>query len=221
VSRTAGHTARLRAQIDPLVSISAPGAKRVGEPNAGSLARRGEPEGGDGSAQSFEAERRHELSVDVCLDGRVRPLGEQDLSGTRRVAEPSGEDHDAFALASGRCIAHDPAMREEKHAASVKGGENRRRPRASEIFRERVEAELEDWLRPYCKARDSDDQALALKAADSILDRAYGRARQATELSSPDGGLLSIEELAAKMLGENATTALEHGWNADAPRVDG
>jgi hypothetical protein len=113
----------------------------------------------------------------------------------------------AFALASGLCIAHDPAMREEKHAASVKGGENRRRPRASEIFRERVEAELEDWLRPYYAARDSGDQALALKAADSILDRAYGRARQATELSGPDGGAITIEELAVKMLAEDANTA--------------
>jgi hypothetical protein len=85
---------------------------------------------------------------------------------------------------------------------SVKGGENRRRPPASEIFRERVEAELGDWLRPYNAARDSGDHALALKAADSILDRAYGRARQATELSGPDGGAITIEQLAVKMLSE-------------------
>jgi hypothetical protein len=85
-------------------------------------------------------------------------------------------------------------------AASVKGGENRRKPRAHEIFRERVQAELEDWLRPYYEARDSGDQALALKAADSILDRAYRRARQATELSGPEGGPLSIEELALRMI---------------------
>jgi hypothetical protein len=38
------------------------------------------------------------------------------------------------------------------HAASVKGGENRRLPRASEIFRERVEAELED---PYQRVKSS------------------------------------------------------------------
>jgi hypothetical protein len=53
-------------------------------------------------------------------------------------------------------------------------------------------------LRPYYEARDSGDQALALRAADSILDRAYGRARQATEISGPDGGPLTIEELAVK-----------------------
>jgi hypothetical protein len=57
----------------------------------------------------------------------------------------------------------------------------------SRATRERVEAELEDCLRPSYEARDSGDQALALKAAGSILDRAYERARQATELSGPDG----------------------------------
>jgi hypothetical protein len=94
----------------------------------------------------------------------------------------------------------------------VKGGENKRKPRAHEVFRERVEVELEDWLRPYYAARDSGDQALALKAADSILDRAYGRARQATELSGPDGGAITIEQLAVKMLADEANTgALEAG----------
>jgi hypothetical protein len=112
----------------------------------------------------------------------------------RKDGHPCG----AFALASGLCLAHDPQMRETKRAASAKGGENKRKPRAHEIFRERVEAELENWLRPYYEARDSGDQALALRAADSILDRAYGRARQATEISGPDGGPLTIEELAVK-----------------------
>jgi hypothetical protein len=58
-------------------------------------------------------------------------------------------------------------------------------------------------------ATRSGDQALALKAADSILDRAYGRARQATEISGPDGGPLSIEELAVKMLEGDASQGLD------------
>jgi hypothetical protein len=68
------------------------------------------------------------------------------------------------------------------------------------VFRERIEAEFDEWLRPYYEARDSGDQALAMRAADSILDRVYGRAKQSSEISAPEGGPLTVEQLAVKML---------------------
>jgi hypothetical protein len=69
----------------------------------------------------------------------------------------------SFALrGTSFCFSHDPAHRDEAQAARVKGGENRRKPRATEVLRERVEAELDDWLRPFYVAGDGNDPQLAL-----------------------------------------------------------
>jgi hypothetical protein len=83
------------------------------------------------------------------------------------------------------CLSHDPSKREEQHAFRVKGGENRRKPKVTDVLRERVEAELDAWLHPFYAARDGDDPQLALKAAESVLGRVYGRPKQTNELSGP------------------------------------
>jgi hypothetical protein len=90
----------------------------------------------------------------------------------------------------------DPSKRDEQHAFRVRGGENRPKPKVTEVLRERVEAELEDWLRPFYAARDGDDPQLALKAAESVLDRVYGRPKQTSEISGPDGSAITIDSIA-------------------------
>lgn len=57
------------------------------------------------------------------------------------------------------------------------------RPSKMAVWREKVEAEFEDWVQVYINARDSDDQALAMKAADTVFDRLYGKATQPLEHS--------------------------------------
>jgi hypothetical protein len=52
--------------------------------------------------------------------------------------------------------------------------------------------------KPYVDARESGDPALAMKASDTVLDRVYGRAKQSSEISGPEGGPLTVEQLAAK-----------------------
>jgi hypothetical protein len=41
-----------------------------------------------------------------------------------------------------------------------------------------------------------------MKPSDTVLDRVYGRAKQSSEISGPEGGPITIEELAVKMLEE-------------------
>jgi hypothetical protein len=122
----------------------------------------------------------------------------------------SGEPCNAIGvLDSGYCFHHDPDRRAEAHAARVKGGEATRKPKATETLREMVEADIEAWLKPYVVARESGDPALAMKASDTVLDRVYGRAKQSSEISGPDGGPLTIEELAVHALEQGLGTASE------------
>jgi hypothetical protein len=53
------------------------------------------------------------------------------------------------------------------------GGDSPRKPKVMDVLRERAETELDDWLRPFYEARDGGDPQLALKAAESVLDRVY------------------------------------------------
>jgi hypothetical protein len=49
-----------------------------------------------------------------------------------------------------------------------------------------VEAELDEWLRPFYAARDGDDPQLAMNAAELVLDRVYGRPKQTNEIAELD-----------------------------------
>jgi hypothetical protein len=76
----------------------------------------------------------------------------------------------------------------------------------TDVLRDRVEAELDHWLAPYYAARDGDDPQLAMRAAEAVLDRVYGRAKTTSEISGPDGGeitLKAIAEAARQQLSES------------------
>jgi hypothetical protein len=136
------------------------------------------------------------------------------------------------------CSAHDPdtprsnrfGSPEQAATAGAAGGRPKK-PRATEILRDRVENDVDRWVQPFEEALAAEapvvvgtgkhatlemvtDHGTRMRAAIAVLDRVYGRPKQATEISGPDGnpieitwdlGALSDEELAAlQVLAEKA-----------------
>lgn len=115
-----------------------------------------------------------------------------------------------------RCIAHsDKAVQVEMGFGGpengAKGGAATRRPRVIERMRERVEEDIEKIIAPYFDAIENAivtathegqvipsevaDLGARIKAAEALLDRVYGKPRQVTEVSGPDGGAVPIQGL--------------------------
>lgn len=87
-------------------------------------------------------------------------------------------------------------------------------PKVTDILRERVEAEVERVVRPLFDALDAEaalvvggnsadarlefapDHKVRLQAVRDLLDRIYGKPRQSQEISGPDGGAITIADLA-------------------------
>ena len=70
------------------------------------------------------------------------------------------------------------------------------RPSKMEQWRRKVEAEFDEWVEPYYRARAADDPQLAMKAADQVFDRLFGKATQRSEVSGQ-------VDLRALMLGDS------------------
>ncbi len=84
-----------------------------------------------------------------------------------------------------------------------------RQPRVIEVMRERIEQDIDRILRPYFDAleeavlhatfegsvivSDVPDLGARIAAAEKLLDRVYGKPRQAMEHSGPDRGGVPIE----------------------------
>lgn len=81
-------------------------------------------------------------------------------------------------------------------------GGRKARPKQFDVWRGEIETKFNDWKRPYeealhaIKDDGSPDHVIRMKAADSVLDRVYGKPTTRTELSGPDGGAITIEGLA-------------------------
>lgn len=115
---------------------------------------------------------------------------------TNRAGEPCRA---APLRGSQWCSAHDrqlPAadrFGSPERSAKAATGVERRLPSVTERMRERVEAESEAILAPYFEAlAEGGDVEQRMRAAERLLDRVFGRPKQATELS----GALSIDERA-------------------------
>ncbi len=137
-------------------------------------------------------------------------------TGTTRAGEPcraaplKGCDH---------CSAHDPLSPAETRSGSVQqasragaqGGAAGRRPRVVDVIRERIEEDIEPVISAQVDALTADrgvvvgqgesasvefvpDHDARIKAARELLDRAYGRARQALEVTGEDGGPVALED---------------------------
>lgn len=110
------------------------------------------------------------------------------------------------------CLMHSSeAVRDELgllHPPRGKVGRKKKQT-ASQILRDRFEAEAERYLKPFEEALEAmkavvvgngasahieftDDIALRLKAIESMLDRIYGRPKQVTELTGADGDAIEV-----------------------------
>lgn len=105
------------------------------------------------------------------------------------------------------CMAHadDETKASVSFGGAQAGGGRPKAPRAVDVLRERIERDIDKWLTPiedalsaertYILGTGEDAEAVSvpdhttrMAAAREGLDRAYGKPKQATELSGPDGG---------------------------------
>jgi hypothetical protein len=137
-------------------------------------------------------------------------------SGTTRAGEPC-----RAAPLKGRetCSSHDPlspaetrfGSTQQASRAGARGGAAGRRPRVVDVIRERIEEEIEPVISALVDALTADrgvvvgqgesasvefvpDHDARIKAARELLDRAYGRARQALEVTGEDGAPVALED---------------------------
>lgn len=109
------------------------------------------------------------------------------------------------------CIAHSPKeLRDKKGFGGAQPGSGQpRKPRLVETLREKVEAEIEDWIRPFYEGQTATrhvvvgngpsahveevvDIPTRMAASREIFDRIEGKPRQTTELTGADGGALKV-----------------------------
>lgn len=82
-------------------------------------------------------------------------------------------------------------------------------PRVVDVVRERIEQDMDAWYQVLLDARDATkpvmvghgddaytehvpDHGVRLAAFREVMDRAYGKPKQATELSGPGGGPIAV-----------------------------
>jgi hypothetical protein len=98
------------------------------------------------------------------------------------------------------CLAHSDAETRRKTqflpGGNGKGGRPPK-PRVIDVLRERIEEEIEDVVGVYREAaratkiedgREVPDHAVRLRAVEALNDRAYGKPKQVSEISGPEGG---------------------------------
>lgn len=108
------------------------------------------------------------------------------------------------------CLAHSDAETRGSVGFTPEAGKLGGRPaapKAVDLIRERVETEIEEWYSVLIEARDAQravvvgsgehaeveyvpDHTVRLAAFREAMDRAYGRPKQAQEVSGPDGAPL-------------------------------
>lgn len=113
-----------------------------------------------------------------------------------------------------RCLSHsDAKTRKDMHFV----GGRKPNPRSIDLIRERIEQDIDSWMRVLLEARDANktvqvgygenaytevvpDHGARLAAFREAHDRAYGRPKQQTELTGADGGpvLVTFDQLAAR-----------------------
>jgi hypothetical protein len=111
------------------------------------------------------------------------------------------------------CLAHAPAdVRRSRGFTPEAGrlGGRPRNPRVVEVIKDRIEAQVDTVLAPLVEALSATtptghpDHPVRLRAAAELLDRAYGRPRQATEVSGPEGApLLTLADLVVRYAQED------------------
>lgn len=146
---------------------------------------------------------------------RTRRCTAKTKAGKRCRAAPR---HD-----TGYCNAHSPKETQESagFGGSQEGAGRPRLPRPHELMRERIEEDLERILRPYFDAIDNavvtsvsmgevtvsdvKDLGARIAAAEKLLDRVYGKSRQAVEHTGEGGQPIQLDHA-----GDEETVKLAH-----------
>jgi hypothetical protein len=139
---------------------------------------------------------------------------------------------------TGKCNAHSPKeVQESSGFGGPQSGSGRpRTPRVVDVIRERIEQDMEPVISALVDALNADsglvvgngaqarvefepDHKTRIAAARELLDRAYGKAKQISEVSGPEGGPIhtegtvqpgpaylseGVQEAAARLLAEAA-----------------
>jgi hypothetical protein len=143
----------------------------------------------------------------------------RNCKGTNRTGGPCKA---APLINSEWCAAHDPTRPEDDRfgskvqSARAGASEKPRTPGLMEVLRARVEAHADEILAPYFKAlgvgvdrdgnpigrgaihvyhgeaTDLEDLGAQIEAAERLIDRVFGKPRQTTELTGPEGGPIEI-----------------------------
>ena len=121
-------------------------------------------------------------------------------SRTRCTATTKAGDPCSAAPMTGRetCMAHADLETRKAVGFVAEAGAAGRPPkrRAIDVLREKVENEIDLWLKPFSDALGATDMLggpdhkTRMRAADSVLDRVYGKPTQRNELSGADGAAL-------------------------------
>lgn len=135
------------------------------------------------------------------------------------------------------CNGHDPDLPAEYRIGGAQPGAGRpKKPRAVDILRTKLEADADRVLDPLFDALEADiaipvgsgeeaavdyqpDHRTRLLAVKEILDRVYGRPKQATEITGPQGGPVSVVDISDPETRDAVSDLLR--LRPAAPRDDG
>lgn len=117
---------------------------------------------------------------------------------------------EGIAVTGKWCVQHDEDLPESARIGGAQPGAGRpRNPRAVDVLRERIEQDIDKVIVPLWEALEATsgvvvgngpsarleiepDYRTRIAAARELLDRGYGRPRQAVEMSGPEGGPVEV-----------------------------
>jgi hypothetical protein len=134
------------------------------------------------------------------------------LKGKPCQANPlkKGTVIDGTTVSGNWCRQHDKDLPDSSRIGGAQPGAGRPpSPRAVDVLRERIEQEIDQVLDPLWDALGAEagftvgwgehaflemlpDHKTRIAAVRELLDRGYGRPKQATEITTPDGGALIL-----------------------------
>jgi hypothetical protein len=108
---------------------------------------------------------------------------------TNRAGGPCGNK---TVLPSGYCIVHDAdseiAKRFQAGPLHTPGPGREKKPGAHQVLCELVERQVERILAPFVAALESDDLDVAMRGGRELMDRAWGKPKQAVDVDHTSGG---------------------------------
>lgn len=156
----------------------------------------------------------------------AKAKGKRECGGTNAEGGPCGAHPlkpgtviDGVTVSGRWCRQHDEDLPDSARIGGAQEGAGRpKKPRVVDVLKERIEAEVDQWLDVLQDARvavkvvgivgegemaepvEVEDHAVRLKALSIALDRVYGRPRQ--EITGADGQPLQLEVTGAAILSD-------------------